>query len=60
MAVRVDEPRDDRGPLGVDDGVRVAVEPAADRRDPAIGDGDRVGVEQRSPDVAGCELPDVS
>ena len=56
MDVRVDQARERRRALRVDDDVGVVVEPAPDRDDPAVLDEDRVGVEQRRGDVAGDDL----
>ena len=59
MAVGVDEPRDDRGPRGVDDRVGVAVEAAPHRGDQSTVDGDGIAVEQRPRHVARHDLSDV-
>ena len=54
--VAVDETRERRRAVRVDDDVRVLVEAAPDRDEPAVLDEQRVGVRERRRDVAGDDL----
>jgi len=57
--MRIDEPRDHRAALGVDDGVGLILEPLPHGDDPTVGDGDAVALDERALDVARDDQADI-